>query len=100
MASGEASGASAARGVTLDVVMEVRAIQSIVQMVRAGIGVGFVSRFALRGETGLGEGLACRDGKLGRTLAVVRRRDRTPSPAAGAFERALLGVARDRNQYD
>lgn len=83
--------AAGEHGVTLDVVMEVRSIQSIEQMVRAGIGVGFVSRFALRGEPpAFGGGLGCRDGKVTRELAVVRRRDRTPSPAAGAFERALL----------
>jgi len=88
--------AAGSHGVTLDVVMEVRAIQSIVQMVRAGIGVGFVSRFALPPHSDdadtskAGGGLSCRDGKLRRTLAVVRRRDRTPSPAAAAFERVLL----------
>jgi DNA-binding transcriptional LysR family regulator len=59
-------------------------------MVAAGIGVGFVSRFALRG----GEGLACRDGKLTRSLAIVRRRDRVPSPAVAEFERVLLGQRR------
>jgi len=81
--------AASAHGVTLDVVMEVRSIQSIEQMVRAGIGAGFVSRFAL-GEDAHGGGVSCRDGKVTRELAVVRRRDRTPSPAAAAFERALL----------
>lgn len=73
-------------GVRLDVAMELRSIDSIKQMVAAGIGVAFVSRFAL----GDGEGLTCRDGKLSRTLAIVRRKDRVPSPAAEAFERALL----------
>lgn len=81
--------AAGAHGVSLDVVMEVRSIQSIEQMVRAGIGVGFVSRFALK-DGSYGGGLTCRDGKVTRELAVVRRRDRTPSPAAAAFERALL----------
>jgi DNA-binding transcriptional LysR family regulator len=67
------------------VVMELRSIESIKQMVAAGIGVGFVSRFALKE----GEGLACRDGALGRMLAVVRRRDRVPSAAVAEFESAL-----------
>ena len=35
-------------------------------------------------------GLACRDGRLARELAIVRRRDRVPSPAVAAFERGLL----------
>jgi len=77
--------ASAAAGVTLNVVMELRSIESIKQMVRAGIGVGFVSRFALPD----GEGLVCREGKLARGLALVRRRDRLPSPAGALFERTL-----------
>ncbi|MFM9957745.1 MAG: LysR family transcriptional regulator [Phycisphaerales bacterium] len=78
--------ASAAAGVTLNVVMELRSIESIKQMVRAGIGVGFVSRFALDE----GEGLKCRDGRLARGLALVRRRDRLPSPAGAVFESELL----------
>ncbi len=78
--------AAGSNGVELSVVMELRSIEAIVQMVRAGIGVGFVSRFGL----GKGEGIRCKDGRLTRTLGVVRRRDRFLSHAAGAFERALL----------
>lgn len=77
---------SGSAGVTLNVVMELRSIESIKQMVAAGIGVGFVSRFAL----GAREGLSCREGKLSRRLAIVRRSDRMPSPAAAEFERELL----------
>lgn len=80
-------GASAA-GVALNVVMELRSIESIKQMVGAGIGVGFVSRFALRQR----EGLACREGRLARMLALVRRRDRVPGAALAAFEKALLAL--------
>jgi DNA-binding transcriptional LysR family regulator len=72
-------------GVTLDIVMELRSIESIKQMVQAGIGVGFVSRFAVSER----EGLACRDTRLTRQLALIRRRDRDPSPAAAAFEKAI-----------
>jgi len=82
--------ASEAAGVTLNVIMELRSIESIKQMVAAGIGVGFVSRFALRGS----EGLTCRDGRLSRALAIVRRSDRVPSPAAAEFERDLLASVR------
>lgn len=81
--------AAAGAGVALDVVMELRSIESIKGMVAAGVGVGFVSRFALRG----GEGLACRDGRLVRRMVIVRRRDRTPGPAAAAFERELKRAA-------
>ncbi|MBX3376946.1 MAG: LysR family transcriptional regulator [Phycisphaeraceae bacterium] len=80
--------AARAAGVTLDVVMELRSIESIKSMVGVGIGVGLVSRFALADD----EGLPCRDGKLSRTLALIRRRDRIPSRAAAEFERLLLAA--------
>lgn len=76
--------------VALSVVMELRSIESIKHMVAAGIGVGFVSRFALKE----GEGLACREGRLARELAIVKRRDRAPSAAAAEFERALIAATR------
>jgi DNA-binding transcriptional LysR family regulator len=82
--------ASGAAGVPLAVVMELRSIESIKHMVAAGIGVGFVSRFALSA----GEGLTCRDGRLTRRMAIVRRADRVPSPAAAQFERELLAQTR------
>lgn len=78
--------AAAAAGVRLNVVMELRSIESIKSMVDAGIGVALVSRFALAE----GEGMACREGKLSRSLALIRRRDRAASPAAEAFEKELL----------
>jgi len=85
--------AAAAQGVRLNLVMELRSIESIKSMVAAGIGVGFVSQFALKDN----EGLPCRDERLSRQLAIVRRSDREPSMAVGAFEKALrstLGVGR------
>ncbi len=82
--------ASHAAGVRLDVVMELRTIEGIKQMVAAGIGVGFVSRFALKEN----EGLSCRDGKLSRKMAIVKRADRGLSTAAGEFEKELLRMAR------
>lgn len=78
--------ASAAAGVHLSVVMELRSIEGIKHMVSAGIGAGFVSRFALES----GSGLTCREGSLARRLAIVKRRDRPLSAAAAEFERALL----------
>lgn len=80
--------AAATAEVSLEVVMEVRSLESIQRMVQAGVGVGFVSRLALDEDSA--KGLTCRDGKLVRELAVVRRRDRVPSPAAAVFERVLL----------
>lgn len=77
--------AAGAAGVRLNVVMELRSIESIRRMVAAGIGVGFVSRFALKPA----EGLACAQGRLTRDLAIVRRRDKVPSHAVLEFENAL-----------
>lgn len=82
--------AAADAGASLNIVMELRSIESIKQMVRAGIGVGFVSRFALGSE----EGLACKDSGLSRQMAIVRRRDRDLAPAARAFHDSLLRLAR------
>ncbi|MBX3365897.1 MAG: LysR family transcriptional regulator [Phycisphaeraceae bacterium] len=78
--------AASAAGVTLNVIMELRSIESIKSMVDAGIGIALVSRFALDNHAGFG----CRDGRLSRSLALIRRRDRARSPAAEAFEKELL----------
>jgi DNA-binding transcriptional LysR family regulator len=83
----EAAGAS---GVRLNVVMELRSIESIRRMVSAGVGVGFVSRFALKA----GDGMPCAQQKLARDLAIVRRRDKMPSPGAAAFEELLRSSVR------
>lgn len=80
-------------GVQLQVVVELRSVQSMLRMIESGVGVGFVSKFAL----GKGHGLSCAArGELERTLAIVRRRDRVPNHAAAAFERALLRTIDER----
>ncbi len=68
-------------GIHVNIVMELRSIASIMQMVRQGIGAGFVSRFALEDN----EGLRCLDGKISRDLALVYRNDRDLNPSAKAF---------------
>jgi DNA-binding transcriptional LysR family regulator len=78
--------AAAEHGVGLEVVMELRSIESIVQMVRARIGVGFVSTHGLP----RGTGLRCKDGALTRRLGVVRTLGRLPSRASAVFEGELL----------
>lgn len=77
-------------GAPLHVVMELRSIESIKSMVEAGVGVGLISRLALTP----GDGIPCRDARLTRRLAIVRRQGRLPSPAAAAFERLMLDSAR------
>ncbi len=69
-------------GIDLDIVMELRAIESIKQMVAQGIGAGFVSQFALSRAD---EGLRCLKDPISRRLAIAYRSDRTQSPAARAF---------------
>ncbi len=81
-------------GVELDYVMEVRSIEGIMQMVREGIGAGFVSKFALAAESGFGAGIACKEGSLKRQLAIVKRRDPGLSAAAAACERVMLDAAK------
>ena len=83
--------AAAASGVTLDVVMELRSIQSIQQMVAAGVGVGFVSR--LSDAPKRLPSLTPKSEPLVRELAIVRRSDHTPSTAVAEFERRLLKYA-------
>lgn len=78
-------------GITVEIVMELRSIESIKQMVAAGIGAAFVSRFAL---TEADRGLRCEEGSLLRRLALVYRADRTLSPAAVGF----LTLARERHR--
>lgn len=78
---GHLDGRIAESGITVDIVMELRSIESIKQMVGQGIGAGFVSKFALQNE----HGLRCLDGAIQRTLAVVYRTDRALNPAADVF---------------
>lgn len=76
----------AAAQIDVDIVMELRAIESIKQMVAQGIGAGFVSQYALGREE---RGLRCVDDPIRRELAVIYRSDRTLSPAAESFLRIL-----------
>lgn len=76
----------AAAGTEVEIVMELRSIESLKQMVEAGIGAAFVSRYALHGDDA---GLRCREGSLTRTLALVHRADRRLSAAAAAFRAEL-----------
>ncbi|MEZ6189361.1 MAG: LysR family transcriptional regulator [Planctomycetota bacterium] len=73
-------------GIEVQIVMELRSIESIKQMVRQGIGAAFVSRFALDRRT---RGLRCQDRPLHRQLGLIYRADRSLSPAAEAFLQLL-----------
>ncbi len=78
-------------GAQPEMIMELRSIEPMRHMVAAGVGVALISRFALdESEPGLG----CRDSKITRELAIIRRADRVPSAATAAFERVLRTVTR------
>ncbi len=80
-------------GVQVEVVMELRSIQSILRMVALQLGLAFVSRL---GVEAAGERVAVINVtglKITRSLAVIRRRGRPLSIAAEAFlQSALTGV--------
>ncbi len=73
-------------GIEPVVAMELRSIESIKQMVASGVGVGFVSRFAL----GKADGASCADGPITRDLAIVEPLDHPQSTAAAGFCKKLL----------
>ncbi len=78
-------------GVTPNIVMELRSIESIKQMVAQGIGAALVSEHALDAAN---PGLRCRDGAIRRTLAIIHRRDRTKSPSGRAFLETMRSWSR------
>lgn len=84
--------AAAIGGVRLRVAMELRSIESIKRMVRAGIGAGFVSRFALTRQD-LG-GLPCGGAALSRRLGYVVAPDRAIGSVTSAFIELLKSSPR------
>ncbi len=79
----------ASEGVAVDIVMELRSIESIKQMVAQGIGGAFVSQFALGEE----HGLRASKRPIKRELALVYRTDRTQSTAAATFLKMVRAAA-------
>ena len=79
-------------GVEVEVVMELRSIQSILRMVALQLGLAFVSRL---GVEAAGKGVKVIDVtglKITRSLAVVHRRGRALSVAAGAFRDRVVAA--------
>lgn len=73
------------RGVAMQVVMELRSIQSILRMVGLGLGLAFVSRSGVADDDPRIRVVPVQGLRIERTLAVVTRRGRPLSVAAGAF---------------
>jgi len=77
--------ALARRGIEMEVVMELRSIQSILRMVGLDLGLAFVSLLGVSPDDPRVAVVDVRGLKIERTLAVATRRDRPLSPAAAAF---------------
>jgi molybdate transport repressor ModE-like protein len=78
--------ALARRGIAMQVVMELRSIQSILRMVELGLGLAFVSRMGVARDTVVVDVPGLR---IERTLAVATKRGRPLSAAAAAFLKQL-----------
>jgi len=79
-------------GVQVEVVMELRSIQSILQMVALRLGVAFVSRLGVDAAGSAVRVVQVRGVSIRRSLAVVSKRGRPLSVAAEAFLMHLTGA--------
>jgi len=86
--------ALAAQRVTIDVALQFGSTEAIKQAVAAGLGLAFVSRFAVSDQVALGRlaAVSVREAALGRTLTELKLRGRTPGPATQAFREELARV--------
>jgi DNA-binding transcriptional LysR family regulator len=81
-----------AASVDVEVVMELRSIQSILRMVALDLGLAFVSRLGVEAAGRGVEVVSVRGLKIVRTLAVIRRRGRPLSVAAEAFLQRIMAA--------
>lgn len=81
-------GAFAARGLSVTGFLELAGVEGIKQAVRAGLGVGFVSKLSLGHEDGTLVGVRIGQG-LGRSIRVVLPRSVQPSKATKALMETL-----------
>lgn len=83
--------ALAAHGVTPKVTLQLGSTEAIKQAVAAGLGLAFVSRFAVEDQVKLGRitAVGIREAALGRMLTELRLRGRAIGPGAAAFRRLL-----------
>ncbi len=82
-------------GVRPRVAMELGNVEATKRLVAAGLGVSVISAVAARAEVRAGALISrALAPPLARRLAIVRRRDKPPTPALDAVLAALDGVAR------
>ncbi len=80
-----------AHDVRPQVTLQLGSTEAIKQAVAAGLGIAFVSRFAVDDQVKLGRiaAVRVREAALGRMLTELRLRGRAPGPAAVAFRELL-----------
>jgi DNA-binding transcriptional LysR family regulator len=83
--------ALAAHDVSPQVTLQLGSTEAIKQAVAAGLGLAFVSRFAVDEQVKLARiaAVRVREAALGRTLTELRLRGRAPGPGAVAFRKLL-----------
>jgi DNA-binding transcriptional LysR family regulator len=83
--------ALAAQGVEIVVALQLGSTEAIKQAVAAGLGLAFVSRFAVADQVALGRlaAVSVREAALGRTLTELRLRGRAPGPAEMVFREEM-----------
>jgi DNA-binding transcriptional LysR family regulator len=83
--------ALATHGVSLQVTLQLGSTEAIKQAVAAGLGLAFVSRFAVDDQVALGRiaAVRVRQAALGRMLTELRLRGRAIGPGAAAFRKLL-----------
>lgn len=86
-----ATRALATHDVAPQVTLQLGSTEAIKQAVAAGLGVAFVSRFAVDDQVRLGRiaAVRVREAALGRMLTELRLRGRAPGPGAVAFRKLL-----------
>jgi len=77
-------------GLAYDVALELAGVEGVKQAVRAGLGVGFVSRLSMRHEDGLLHALRLGPRGLARTLSILVPHASAPSRAATRFLQRCL----------
>ncbi|MEF3273658.1 MAG: LysR family transcriptional regulator [Chloroflexus sp.] len=82
-------------GFTPQTVMEGGETETLVRFVAAGLGIALVPALAVAGSHGV-SALTIRDQSLTRSLGLVWRNDRTPSPAARALRDFLVSELQQR----
>ena len=75
-------------------VVEVRHVSTLIRIVESGIGLAVVPQLTLPLRSTTVVGIKLENPAISRTLAIVRRRGRSLSPAAAAFAQLLMSAGK------